>query len=89
MPHPRESTNPGTRTQSASQPVTNNAEQKCVSSYSGREVPCEDGDSWWSNARDCYVSLADPQPLKSDPQWEGNRTGAIYECYSPALVGTR
>jgi hypothetical protein len=88
-PHPSERTNPGTRRQSASQPVISNAEQKCVSSYSGKEVPCEDGDSWWSNDRDCYVSLADPQPPKSDPQWEGHRTGAIYECYSPAVVGSR
>jgi hypothetical protein len=88
-PDPPERTNPGTRRQSGSQPVASNAEQKCVSSYSGEEVPCEDGDSWWSNDRDCYVSLADPQPPKSDPQWEGHRTGAIYECYSPALVGTR
>jgi hypothetical protein len=88
-PHPPERTNPGMRRQSASQPVTSNVEQKCVSSYSGKEVPCKDGDSWWSNDRDCYVSLADPQPPRSDPQWEGHRTGAIYECYSPALVGSR
>jgi hypothetical protein len=52
-------------------------------------VPCREGGSWWSNDRDCYVSLADPQPPKSDSQWEGHRTGAIYECYSPAIVGTR
>ena len=63
--------------------------KKCVSSYSGKEVPCRDGSSWWSNDRDCYVSLADPQPPKSDPQWEGHKTGAIYECYSPGIVGTR
>jgi hypothetical protein len=88
-PHPPERTNPGTRRQSGSQPVASNAAQKCVSSYSGKEVACEDGDSWWSNDRDCYVSLADPQPPKSDPRWEGHRTGAIYECYSPALVGSR
>ena len=37
----------------------------------------------------CYVSLADPQPPKSDAQWEGHATGAIYECYSPGIVGTR
>src|SRR5829696_2181345 len=63
--------------------------KKCVSSFSGKDVPCRDGNSWWSNARDCYVSLADPQPAKSDPEWEGHKTGAIYECYSPALVGSR
>jgi hypothetical protein len=63
--------------------------KRCVSSYSGKEVPCRDGSSWWSNARDCYVSLADPQPAKSDPEWEGHKTGAIYECYSPGIVGSR
>ncbi len=88
-PHPTDTKDPGTRRQSGSQPVTSNAEQKCVSSYSGKEVPCSEGGSWWSNDRDCYVSLADPPPPRSDPQWEGHRTGAIYECYSPALVGTR
>jgi hypothetical protein len=88
-PHPPDRTNPGTQRQSASQPVTSIAEQKCVSPYSGKVVPCREGGSWWSNDRGCYVSLADPQPPRSDPQWEGHRTGAIYECYSPALVGTR
>jgi hypothetical protein len=74
--------------QSGSQP-SKGQPKKCVSSYSGKEVPCRDGSSWWSNDRDCYVSLSDPQPPKSDPQWEGHRTGAIYECYSPGIVGTR
>jgi hypothetical protein len=88
-PHPPEGTDPGTRRRSASRPVTSKAQPRCVSSYTGKEMPCKEGDSWWSNDRDCYVSLADPQPPKSDPQWEGHRTGAIYECYSPAVVGTR
>ena len=86
-PEPAE---PGTPTQPGVQPVKSTGKpQKCVSSYSGKEVPCRDGNSWWSNDRDCYVSLADPQPPKSDTQWEGHTTGAIYECYSPAIVGTR
>jgi hypothetical protein len=88
-PSPPDTADPGTRRQSGAQPVTSNAAQKCVSSYSGKEVPCKEGDSWWSNDRDCYVSLADPQPPESDPQWEGHSKGAIYECYSPALVGSR
>jgi hypothetical protein len=71
------------------EPVNSKSLKRCVSSFSGKEVPCRDGSSWWSNARDCYVSLADPQPAKSDPEWEGHKTGAIYECYSPALVGSR
>jgi hypothetical protein len=56
---PPDTTDPGTRRQFAAQPVTSNAAQKCVSSYSGKEVPCKEGNSWWSNDRDCYVSLAD------------------------------
>jgi hypothetical protein len=71
------------------EPVNSKSPKKCVSSFSGKEVPCRDGSSWWSNARDCYVSLADPQPKKSDPEWEGHTTGAVYECYSPGVVGSR
>jgi hypothetical protein len=84
-PTPHEATHLST----TSDPVKSKSPKKCVSSYSGKEVPCKDGSSWWSNDRNCYVSLADPQPPKSDPEWEGHKTGAIYECYSPALVGTR
>jgi hypothetical protein len=65
--------------QSGSQP-SKDQPKKCVSSYSGKEVPCKDGDSWWSNARDCYVSLADPQPPKSDPDWEAPRFPAPSRC---------
>lgn len=63
--------------------------QKCVSKYTQEQMPCEDGRSRWSNDQGCYVSLADPQPPKTDPVWEGHSDGAIYECYSPDLVGTR
>jgi hypothetical protein len=84
-PNPHAATDPS----KTSEPVNSEGAKRCVSSFSGKEVPCRDGTSWWSNARDCYVSLAHPQPAKSDPQWEGHTTGAIYECYSPALVGSR
>mgnify|MGYP003693552133 CR=1 FL=1 len=87
-PTPHEATRSRARPESA-QPVNSKSPKRCVSSFSGKEVPCRDGSSWWSNARDCYVSLADPQPAKSDPEWEGHKTGAIYECYSPGIVGTR
>jgi hypothetical protein len=84
-PTPREATRPNT----ISEPVNSKSSKRCVSPYSGKEVPCRDGSSWWSNDRGCYVSLADPQPPKADPVWEGRTTGAIYECYSPGIVGTR
>ena len=50
---------------------------------SGTTVPCENGGGYWSNGRQCYVKLADPQPPASDPVWEGHRPGdgAIYACF--------
>jgi hypothetical protein len=84
-PNPHAATDPS----KTSEPVNSEGPKRCVSSFSGKEVPCRDGSSWWSNARDCYVSLADPQPPKSDAEWEGHTTGAIYECYSPGIVGSR
>lgn len=62
---------------------------KCVSPYSQKEMPCVQGVSRWSNDQGCYVSLTDPQPSTSDQVWEGHTKGAIYDCYSPDLVGTR
>lgn len=64
------------------------APQKCVSPYSGKEVPCKDGVGWYSNALGCYISLAHPQPPKSDSVWSGHTDGAIYDCYTPEIVGT-
>ena len=84
-PTPHEATHLST----TSEPVDSKSSKRCVSSYSGKEVPCRDGNSWWSNDHDCYVSLADPQPARSDPEWEGHTSGAIYECYSPGIVGSR
>ena len=52
----------------------------------GDELPCRDGDSWWSNAWGCYVKPLVPQPPKSDPRWAGHTDGAIYECYDPLVA---
>lgn len=54
----------------------------CVDySFGGSDaVPCESEYGWWSNEMKCYVRLADPQPEKSDPVWQGNTDGAIYSC---------
>ena len=59
--------------------------QTCVMA-NGDKVACSDGNSWWSNSLGCYISLASPQPPKSDPIWAGRTDGAIYQCYDP-LVG--
>lgn len=65
------------------------APQECISKYSNKKMPCEQDGSKWSNDQGCYIALADPQPSKTDSVWEGHTEGAIYECYSPELVGTR
>ncbi len=63
---------------------------KCVSKFSGKEVPCKGGpyDGWWSNDLSCYVSAQQPQPPKSDPIWQGHSDGAVYWCYNPDIIGT-
>jgi hypothetical protein len=44
-------------------------------------VPCQDNGHWWSNANQCYMWLADPQPPANDPAWGGHYPdGAIYGC---------
>ena len=58
---------------------------KCVMA-NGDTVACRDGNSWWSNSLGCYISLAVPQPPKSDPIWGGHTDGAIYECYDPLVA---
>jgi len=59
--------------------------QTCVMA-NGDKVACRDGNSWWSSSLGCYISLASPQPPKSDPIWAGRTDGAIYECYDPLVV---
>ena len=51
------------------------------SSFGANEpVPCEADGGYWSNEKQCYVKLADPQPPKDNPVWQGRTTGAIYGC---------
>jgi hypothetical protein len=56
----------------------------CVSN--GREVPCSDPlFGTWSNANQCYIRRADPQPPPSSPLWDGRYPeGAIYDCVDPS-----
>ena len=58
---------------------------KCVKP-DGASIPCQDGNSWWSNSLFCYIALEVPQPPKSDPIWAGHTVGAIYTCFSPLIV---
>lgn len=48
-------------------------------------VPCSTDFGYWSNALNCYVRLADPQPIAGDPAWQGHEPGDgnVYECWQP------
>lgn len=61
------------------------APQPCVN-FMGEVKPCTDGDSWWSNELNCYISESTHDYPRSHPLWEGNTTGAIYDCYNPDIV---
>lgn len=57
-----------------------NGKPKCVNQTTDKNVPCSDGQGFWSNANQCYVEAMDPPPPRGDPIWAGNTTGAIYQC---------
>lgn len=59
------------------------APQVCYSrsSRGRKKVDCVNSSGYWSTAWNCRVSLADPQPPKSDPIWDGvDEGGAVYTC---------
>lgn len=50
-----------------------------VCKQGGETVPCHRPELGWFNSADgCYWELAEPQPPKSHPIWDGNDDGAIY-----------
>mgnify|MGYP003499225931 FL=1 len=54
-----------------------------------REIPCSTGDDYWSNGRQCYWSIDDPQ--RPAPNGKSLNVGAYYSCdpyvSNPALCG--
>ncbi len=53
---------------------------RCTDSVDNTEVACEREGGWhWVQGWNAYARAADPQPDKSEPLWEGNTDGAIYE----------
>lgn len=65
-----------------------NSPRKATCTFNGQAVDCQSDAGTWSNARQCWVALADPQPPKDDHVWEGQPDGAIYECVSPMRSGS-
>lgn len=56
-----------------------------LSSPPAGPVPCNSPAGYWSNAYNCYIKSATPQPPAGDPVWQGHEPGdgAIYSCYQP------
>ncbi|WP_244929236.1 hypothetical protein [Nocardioides sp. W7] len=56
-----------------------------VGGPSAGPVPCTSEYGFWSNAYNCYLKLADPQPPAGDPNWQGHEPGdgAVYTCFQP------
>lgn len=48
-------------------------------------VACSSQYGYWSNAYNCYIKTAEPQPPAEDPAWQGHEPGdgAVYFCYQP------
>ena len=60
----------------------------CRSQLTGETIDCySEAFGWWSNERNCYFRLVDPQPPPDNPVWEGNHpNGAIYMAVCPMPV---
>lgn len=52
----------------------------CQDKVTGDSIPCSRDGAWWSQGRQCYVSVQDPQPDHSDPVWGGRKEGVILKC---------
>lgn len=52
----------------------------CWDEYTGEAVPCTKDGGWWNNEQQCYASLMQNPPPKSDDVWGGHTEGAIYNC---------
>ena len=48
-----------------------------------QKIPCTWRGMPFSKALQCYVSVAKPQPPKTNAIWNGHADGAIYECRLP------
>ena len=60
----------------------------CTETPPGRAIPCTSDVGSWDQGQQCYLKLADPQPPKAAPVWEGHVGGAVYACtVASAVVG--
>jgi hypothetical protein len=59
-----------------------NGPRECT--YNDWPIACETNLGTWNGY--CHVRVADPQPGKDDPVWEGNDEGVILTCSSPGCI---
>ncbi len=79
-------TEPG-GTGGSAQNVGSTSPAKVTCEWKGQEVDCTSDEGTWSNARQCWVQMADPQPVADSSLWEGHTDGAIYKCSPPSGGG--
>lgn len=58
--------------------TTRTPERICL--LGGAARPCTSNLGNWSNSQQCYLQRVAPQPLQSDPVWQGHTDGAIWAC---------
>ena len=64
-------------------PQTNGRNQAESCSLAGQRVSCRTAAGIWSTTHRCYVKAMAKQLPKSDPTWEGHKTGRLYWCTIP------
>ncbi|TCN34235.1 hypothetical protein EV644_12083 [Kribbella orskensis] len=53
---------------------------KRVCEFGGAAQACTSALGNWSNGQQCYLQRLEPQPLFSDPAWQGHTDGAVWAC---------
>jgi len=63
---------------------------RCVDNANGKKIACVGGpyDGYWSNARQCNISVNDENIPKSDSLWGGHTDGTLFDCFNPHIIGT-
>lgn len=76
------------REQRSKTPLGSGPEAPRTCSFGEAILPCQDAEwGWWSDSKNCYVKLSEPQPPTGTPVWDGHTDGAIYDCSLPRSGG--
>lgn len=61
-------------------PTEQKSRQPCTDALTGDPILCVRDGEWWHQDRQCYISVKEPQPDKSELVWRGNADGVIVRC---------